>query len=93
MKYLHLLIIFIISSVLMHAQGSKVYDDLSLKSKILNMDKNTPSIFHRVMKALNAVTPFSTCCMAAAMTRPAGCSLAKYSRLPIKPLRKAAPPP
>lgn len=39
MKKLPLGILFTVSCVLAMAQGSKVYDNLSLKSKILNMDR------------------------------------------------------
>ncbi|MEO5684257.1 MAG: alpha/beta hydrolase-fold protein [Chitinophagaceae bacterium] len=39
MKYISLLTAFVIGFTLAHAQGSKVYDDLSLKSKILGMDR------------------------------------------------------
>jgi enterochelin esterase-like enzyme len=39
MKNLSLLIAFVIVYTLANAQGSKVYDDLSLKSKLLSMDR------------------------------------------------------
>jgi enterochelin esterase-like enzyme len=39
MKNLSLLIAFVINYTLVNAQGSKVYDDLSLKSKLLSMDR------------------------------------------------------
>ncbi len=39
MKYTSLLLMLVLVAILAQAQGSKVYDDLSLKSKILNMDR------------------------------------------------------
>jgi enterochelin esterase-like enzyme len=39
MKHFLLLLVFAMCCVFAHAQGSKVYDDLSLKSKILSMER------------------------------------------------------
>ena len=73
------------------SQWWKVFDNLSMPSKILKMDRKYTVIYRPTMKPHNAAIGFYTCCTVQEMTRAAGFSL-EVKILLTSPFRKANAP-
>jgi hypothetical protein len=76
MKKLAVLLLML-CPLLLFAQTGKVYDNLTLTSKILKSERKYAVYLPPDYETSGRSTPYFTCCMAPATTKPAGYNLAR----------------
>jgi len=85
-KILFLLIaLWVAYPIIATAQSGKVYDKLTVPSKILKSDRNYAIYLPPDYEHLTEVTRYFTCYTARLTIKPAGCNLVRFLTSRIKP--------